>query len=81
MLTKDFAHIFKEDNHRFKFPLEWKAEYIRLLTTFEVAVELSDDQLLVPSALPSERPVLHQLMLPDDVVGVVRVGEGEEFEL
>jgi len=34
-------------------------------------VELSDDQLLVPSALPPERPVLHQLMLPEEVVGVV----------
>ncbi len=73
MRTEDFAHIFKEDSNRFKFPLDWKAEYIRLLTTFEVAVELSDDQLLVPSSLPRETPVLHELALPDEVVCIATV--------
>ena len=56
MKTADFSLIFQEE----EFPISWKKEYIRLLTTFEVAVELGENELLIPSVLPEMRPILPQ---------------------
>ena len=64
MRIADFPLIFND----MEFPIRWKAEYIRLLTTFEVAVELGEDQLLIPSALPQSKPNLPQPGIPDDMV-------------
>ena len=51
-----------------EFPIRWKTEYIRLLTTFEVAVELGQDQLLIPSALSQEKPNLPQIGTLEELV-------------
>ena len=67
MRIKDFPHIFND----MEFPIRWKAEYIRLLTTFEVAVELGDDQLLIPSALSHHRPNLPQVGVPQGMVSTL----------
>lgn len=32
----------------------WKKEYIRLMTLFEVIVEIDAEQILIPSRLPSK---------------------------
>ena len=34
--------------------MRWKKEYIRLMTMFEVIVEIDADQILIPSHLPSK---------------------------
>ena len=64
MRLKDFPLIFNDQ----EFPIRWQIEYIRLLTMFEVAVELGKGELLVPSALPQAKPNLPQSMIPDDMV-------------
>ena len=64
MRIADFYQIFNDD----EFPIQWQKEYIRLLTMFEVAVELGNGELLIPSALHPDKPNLPQTMLPDDLV-------------
>lgn len=64
MHISDFPLIFND----MEFPIRWQAEYIRLLTTFEVAVELGQGQLLIPSALPQMKPNLPQSRMPEEVV-------------
>ena len=60
----DFLLIFNDH----EFPIRWQKEYIRLLTTFEVAVELGNGELLIPSALHSQKPNLPQTMFPEELV-------------
>ncbi len=64
MKIPDLRYIFNDH----EFPIRWQREYIRLLTTFEVAVELRGGELLVPSTLPVARPNLPQSMFPDELV-------------
>ena len=64
MRISDFPLIFNDE----EFPIHWKKEYIRLLTTFEVAVELGNGELLIPSALNPDKPNLPQTMFPEDMV-------------
>ena len=64
MRVSDFPLIFNDE----EFPIHWKKEYIRLLTTFEVAVELGNGELLIPSALSPEKPNLPQTMFPEEMV-------------
>ncbi len=64
MKTRDLRLIFNDQD----FPIRWQREYIRLLTTFEVAVELCGGELLIPSTLPTARPNLPQSMFPEEVV-------------
>ena len=64
MRIADFSLIFNDQ----EFPICWQKEYIRLLTTFEVAVELGNGELLIPSALHSQKPNLPQTMFPEDLV-------------
>jgi serine/threonine protein kinase len=45
MLKKDMEQVFRDN----EFPIKWKEEYIRLMTIFEVVVEIDDSQLLIPS--------------------------------
>ena len=67
MRISDFPLIFNDE----EFPIRWEKEYIRLLTTFEVAVELGNGELLIPSHLHPRRPNLPQTMFPEDLVSVV----------
>lgn len=69
MRTADFPLIFND----IEFPIRWKREYIRLLTTFEVAVELNEGELLIPSMLPTEKPNLPQTMFPEELVRLARL--------
>ena len=64
MRISDFPLIFNDE----EFPIHWQKEYIRLLTTFEVAVELGNGELLIPSALNPGKPNLPQTMFPEDMV-------------
>ena len=64
MRIADFPLIFNDEG----FPVRWKKEYIRLLTTFEVAVELGNGELLIPSALHPDKPNLPHTMFPEDMV-------------
>ena len=70
MRISDFPLIFNDE----EFPIRWEKEYIRLLTTFEVAVELGNGELLIPSHLHPRRPNLPQTMFPEDLVSVVSSG-------
>ena len=60
----DFPLIFNDE----EFPIHWKKEYIRLLTKFEVAVELGNGELLIPSALNPDKPNLSHTMFPQNLV-------------
>ena len=40
--------------HQDEFPMKWKKEYIRLMTMFEVVVEIDQEQILIPSHLPDK---------------------------
>ena len=64
MRISDFPLIFNDK----EFPIHWKKEYIHLLTTFEVAVELGNGELLIPSTLNPDKPNLPQTMFPEDMV-------------
>ena len=64
MCISDFPLIFNDE----EFPIHWKKEYIRLLTTFEVAVELGNGELLIPSALNPDKPNLSHTMFPQNLV-------------
>lgn len=64
MKIRDFPLLFNDDD----FPIRWKREYLRLLTTFEVAVEFKQGRLLIPSHLPPEKPKLPQCIPPDNTV-------------
>ena len=64
MRISDFPLLFNDQ----QFPILWEREYIRLLTTFEVAVELGNGELLIPSHLNARRPNLPQTMFPEDLV-------------
>ena len=66
MRISDFPLIFNDE----EFPIHWKKEYIRLLTTFEVAVELGNGELLIPSALNPDKPNLPQTVFPQDMVSM-----------
>ena len=67
MRIADFPLIFNDK----EFPICWEREYIRLLTTFEVAVELGNGELLIPSALHPDKPNLPQTMFPEDLVSLM----------
>ena len=60
----DFRQIFEEQ----EFPICSQQEFVRLLTKFEVAVELGNGELLIPSALHPDKPNLPQAMLPEGLV-------------
>ena len=47
----DLDRVFQNQD---EFPMHWKKEYIRLMTMFEVIVEIDADQILIPSHLPSK---------------------------
>ena len=47
----DLDRVFQYQD---EFPMHWKKEYIRLMTMFEVIVEIDADQILIPSHLPSK---------------------------
>ena len=64
MRISDFPLIFNDE----EFPIQWQKEYIRLLTRFEVAVELGNGELLIPPALNPDKPNLSQTMLPENLV-------------
>ena len=64
MKIRDFKHIFND----IEFPIRWQREYIRLLTMFEVVVELGGGELLIPSTLPPEKPNLPRSMFPEELV-------------
>ena len=64
MRISDFPLIFNDE----EFPIHWKKEYIRLLTTFDVAVELGNGELLIPSALNPDKPNLSHTMFPQNLV-------------
>ena len=64
MRISDFPLIFNDE----EFPIHWKKEYIRLLTIFEVAVELGNGELLIPSALNPDKPNLSHTMFPQNLV-------------
>ena len=66
MKIQDLGLIFNDQ----EFPIRCQREYIRLLTRFEVAVELGGGELLIPSALPMGRPNLPQSMFPEELVSV-----------
>ncbi len=63
MQIRDLRHIFNDT----EFPIRWQKQYIRLLTTFEVAVELGGGELLIPSTLPIASPILPQSMYPEEL--------------
>lgn len=67
MKIRDFALVFNDDD----FPIRWQREYLRLLTTFEVAVEFKTGRLLIPSHLPIEKPTLPQCIPPDKTVSKI----------
>ena len=51
MITKSaFDQLFEEN----EFPLQWKEEYIRLMTIFEVVVAIDKSHYLIPSHLPDQ---------------------------
>ena len=50
MRKDDLDRVFIEK----EFPIKWKEEYIRLMTIFEVVVEIDHAQLLIPSHVPDE---------------------------
>ena len=58
MRTSDLKILFK--NAAFK-PEDIKAYIIDLLSKFEVALRWDDENLLIPSLLPSELAMLHRL--------------------
>ena len=64
MRIADFSMIFNDQ----EFPIHWQKEYIRLLTKFEVAAELGNGELLIPSALSPDKPNLSQTMFPENLV-------------
>ena len=47
----DLDRVFQYQD---EFPMHWKKEYIRLMTMFEVIVEIDADQILIPSHLKSK---------------------------
>ena len=64
MRIADFSMIFNDQ----EFPILWQKEYIQLLTKFEIATELGNGELLIPSALNPDKPNLSQTMFPENLV-------------
>ena len=69
MLKKDMEQVFRDN----EFPIKWKEEYIRLMTIFEVVVEIDDSQLLIPSHVKDDSLENPFLSLSG---GLVSGGEG-----
>ncbi|XP_078364681.1 leucine-rich repeat serine/threonine-protein kinase 1-like isoform X2 [Oculina patagonica] len=59
MKKKDLELVLRDP----KFPEDFIPQYLQLMERFEIALSLNDEQLLVPSMLPKEKPgmQLHQL--------------------
>ncbi|XP_019849257.1 PREDICTED: leucine-rich repeat serine/threonine-protein kinase 1-like [Amphimedon queenslandica] len=64
MKIKDFTLLFNDKD----FPIHWQKQYLRLLTTFEVAVEFKEGKLLIPSHLPELKPALSHCYPPENTV-------------
>ena len=64
---QNFVHngILKESNVAFifhdsrRFPSKYFAQYLQLLERFEIALSLGNNQRLIPSMLPMERPAIN----------------------
>uniref|UniRef100_A0A4W3IZP8 non-specific serine/threonine protein kinase n=1 Tax=Callorhinchus milii TaxID=7868 RepID=A0A4W3IZP8_CALMI len=60
--------IYRSDVEKFlsqknSFPRNYMSQYIKLLEKFQIALPLGEEQLLIPSSLPDQRPVIE---LPHD---------------
>lgn len=64
---QNFVHngILKESNVAFifrdnrRFPTKYFFQYLQLLERFEIALDLGNGQRLIPSMLPTQRPVMN----------------------
>ncbi|XP_067860922.1 leucine-rich repeat serine/threonine-protein kinase 2 isoform X2 [Heptranchias perlo] len=55
--------IYRSDVEKFlsqknSFPQNYMSQYIKLLEKFQIALPLGEEQLLIPSSLPDQRPVI-----------------------
>ncbi|XP_078091527.1 leucine-rich repeat serine/threonine-protein kinase 2 isoform X2 [Mustelus asterias] len=55
--------IYRSDVENFlsqknSFPQNYMSQYIKLLEKFQIALPLGEEQLLIPSSLPDQRPVI-----------------------